>query len=61
MHGIMNTKITVTIQEGIVKGEMPGRALKLIFEWLEIHRDELMRIWKKAQIGESLSKIEPLK
>jgi len=51
----------VTIQDGIVKGEMPQRALKMIFEWLEIHRAELLIDWELAQKGEKLNKIEPLK
>jgi hypothetical protein len=40
---------------------MPQRALKMIFEWLEIHRQELLLDWEKAQQGEALDKIEPLK
>jgi hypothetical protein len=40
---------------------MPKRALKMVFEWLEIHRNELFETWKKAQKGEPLSYIEPLK
>jgi len=39
---------------------MPARALKLIFEWLGIHREELMRNWEKAQNKQVLDKIEPL-
>jgi hypothetical protein len=54
-------KAIVTIQDGIVKGEMPQRALKMIFEWLEIHRIELMLDWNLAQKGDKLNKIEPLK
>lgn len=54
-------KAIVTIQDGIVKGEMPQRALKMIFEWLELHRDELLKNWFRAQNGEALEKIEPLK
>ena len=34
-------KAIVTIEDGIVKGEMPQRALKMTFDWLEIHRVEL--------------------
>ena len=37
-------KIIVSIQDGLVKGEMPKRALKLVFEWMELHRDELLSI-----------------
>jgi len=36
---------------------MPQRALKMIFEWLEIHRDELLNNWNLAQNGNILHKI----
>lgn len=54
-------KAIVSIQDGIVKGEMPQRALKMIFDWLELHRDELLADWELAQKGDALNKIEPLK
>ncbi|MDO9153614.1 MAG: DUF4160 domain-containing protein [Paludibacter sp.] len=54
-------KATVTIDDGIVKGEMPHRALKMVFDWLEIHREELLLDWSFAQKGDELFKIEPLK
>jgi hypothetical protein len=54
-------KISITIEDGVVTGRMPKRALKMVFEWLEIHRDELLETWKKAQKGEILGSIEPLK
>lgn len=54
-------KITVTIEDGIINGEIPGRAAKMILEWLEIHRQELMNDWSRARTGEPLIKIEPLK
>ena len=50
----------VSIKDGVVKGEMPGRALKMILELLEIHREELLTNWGKAQNGMPLDKIEPL-
>jgi hypothetical protein len=53
-------KVTITIQEGIVTGNMPQRALKMVFEWLEVHRDELRQEWEKAQKGEKLKQITPL-
>jgi len=54
-------KVTVTIENGIVTGEMPQRALKMIFDWLDIHREELMDDWELSQKGEKLNRIEPLK
>ncbi len=53
-------KAMVTIQDGIVKGEMPQRALKMIFEWIAIYREDLMYDWDLAQKGDALKKIEPL-
>lgn len=53
-------KVTVSIRDGVVTGKMPGRALRMILEWLELHRDELLADWEKAQKGTPLDKIEPL-
>ena len=54
-------KITVSIIDGVVKGEMPGRALRMVLEWLDLHRDELLENWKRAQQGVKVEKIAPLK
>jgi hypothetical protein len=54
-------KIIVSITDGTVTGEMPKRALKLIFAWMGQHREELISLWNKAQNGVPLHKIEPLK
>lgn len=43
-----------------MKGEMPGRAVKLVLEWLDLHRDDLMENWNRSQNGRILEKIEPL-
>ncbi|MDR2906639.1 MAG: DUF4160 domain-containing protein [Bacteroidales bacterium] len=53
-------KATVSITTGIVAGEMPQRALKLVFDWLEIHRNELLDQWNNAQNGKPIGKIDPL-
>ncbi|MDR0811602.1 MAG: DUF4160 domain-containing protein [Paludibacter sp.] len=54
-------KITVTIKDGVVTGAMPQRALKMVFEWLELHREELLIFWDNAQKGGKLGFIEPLR
>ncbi len=54
-------KATVSIEAGIVEGKMPKRVLNLIFEWLEIHREELMKNWLSMEDSGEYSKIEPLK
>ena len=51
----------VTIKDGIVRGEMPRRALRLVYEWLDLHRDELMENWERLSNSEAAKKIEPLR
>lgn len=53
-------EISVDIKTGVVNGSMPKRALKMIFEWLDLHKDELLEDWKLAQDRKSLVKIDPL-
>lgn len=54
-------KVIVEIQNGKVKGEMSERALRMVLEWLDLHRDELMAAWQQASAGKDPETIEPLK
>ena len=33
----------------LMEGDLPAKALKLVREWAEIHRDELMKIWNTQE------------
>jgi hypothetical protein len=37
------------------------KKLKLVYAWMEIHKDELMAEWKLAIEGQTIFKIEVLK
>jgi len=39
-------EVLVEIETGKIKGEMSKRALNLIFEWMDLHKQELMRDWE---------------
>ena len=55
-----NYEITVEIETGIVNGHFPKRALKLVLEWYELHKDELNKVWELARHRKPLQKITPL-
>ncbi len=55
-----NYKAIITIKEGIVTGSLPRRALNLVYEWLDLHKDELMANWEKLKEQQSPDKIQPL-
>ena len=50
----------VELESGIVKGEMPRRALNLIYEWIDIHLEELLVDWELARELKPLKRIDPL-
>ncbi len=47
----------IDIQTGeLLEGDLPNRALKLVQEWLQVHRQEVLDIWNTQQF----KKIPPL-
>ena len=56
-----NYKDIITIEDGIVTGSLPRRALRLVYEWLDLHQEELMKNWERLCNSEKAKKIEPLK
>ena len=53
-------EITVDIDSGIVTGKFPRRALDVVLEWYELHREELRDDWQRARQELSLRRIEAL-
>ncbi len=53
-------EVSVEILTGIVQGRMSRRALSMLFEWFEAHRDELLNNWQRARERKQLIKIPPL-
>ena len=53
-------KTVITIKDGVVEGKMPKRALKLIFEWLDLHQEELLKNWDTIAETGKFNRIEPL-
>ena len=45
---------------GVLKGNLPPRALSLVMEWASIHQEELLMDWKRAEHHKKLEKIPPL-
>jgi len=53
-------EITVGIDDGMIKGNFPRRALNLVLEWYQMHRDELRQNWELARGRKPLRPIKPL-
>ena len=53
-------EITVDIKTGKVTGTMTRKAIKLVFEWMDLHQEELLHNWDLARDRKALIPIEPL-
>ena len=58
IHAIYGEYVgAIDIQTGeLLEGDLPNRALKLVQEWLNIHKREVLIIWKSQEF----KKIPPL-
>ncbi|MFZ3209130.1 MAG: DUF4160 domain-containing protein [Geobacteraceae bacterium] len=51
----------IAIDDGhILDGSMPGKQLKMVQAWIEIHKEELLVDWELAVNGEEPFRIAPL-
>ena len=53
-------EVTVNIHDTEFNGLFPRRALRLVLEWRDLHREELMENWTLVQQRRPLNRIEPL-
>jgi hypothetical protein len=44
----------------VIRGELPGRAMALVLEWAQQHRDELRRDWELCSQNQLPTNIPPL-
>ena len=45
----------------MVDGKAPSKVIAKVNEWMDLHEAEILTLWEKAQKGEKLGRIEPLK
>jgi hypothetical protein len=53
-------EISVEVDTGTIHGRFPPRALKLVLEWMNLHKQELLENWELAKQGQPLKRIAPL-
>ena len=53
-------QITVEIATGLIEGKFPPRALRHVFEWYELHKQELADNWDSIMNTGEFQKIQPL-
>ena len=51
---------TIEIETGLVTGKLNPRALRMVQEWRELHRIELLENWELATTDRNTRRIAPL-
>ena len=59
IHAIYGENMAaITITDGrVLEGELPGKALEMVREWIAIHKEELLSIWETQEFKQ-LSPLE---
>lgn len=52
---------SISVIDRIVDGKAPSKVITKVNEWMDLHESEILSLWEKAQKGEKLFQIEPLK
>jgi hypothetical protein len=47
-------------QLGVIEGDLPRRAERMVLEWAELHQDELIENWRRARNRQALLRVNPL-
>lgn len=58
-YGEHDAQVSIATGE-VLGGSLPRRASRLVEEWAQLHRMELMENWDKARNDQPLGRIEPL-
>ncbi|MHB1661335.1 MAG: DUF4160 domain-containing protein [bacterium] len=54
-------KVLLDFRGNILIGDIESKtALRLVREWIDLHKNELMEDWELSCIGQELKKIKPL-
>ena len=59
-HVRYGSRAIVTIDKGIVQGQLSRKELNRVFEWLDLHHDELIENWNRLKNGQEPLPIKPL-
>ena len=55
-----DTVVNIRTLEVMEEGSLRRRALGLVLDWAELHRDELLANWELARLEQPLNQIAPL-
>jgi hypothetical protein len=59
MYG--NYECSISVLDRIVDGQAPAKVISKVNQWIDLHEQEILSLWERAQDGKQIGRIEPLK
>lgn len=56
-----NYKCSISVIDRVVDGQAPAKVIAKVNEWIDQNEDAILALWEKAQRGEKIGRLEPLK
>lgn len=53
-------KAIININDGLITGTLPRRVVNLVYEWLDLHKEELLTNWNLLKANHQPNPITPL-
>ena len=54
-----NYECSISVLDRVVDGQAPAKVI--VNQWIDLHEQEILTLWEKAQEGKQIGRIEPLK
>ena len=56
-----NYECSISVLDRVVDGQAPAKVISKVNQWIDLHEQEILTLWEKAQEGKQIGRIEPLK
>ena len=56
-----NYECSISVIDRVVDGQAPAKVIAKVNEWIDQNEDAILALWEKAQRGEKIGRLEPLK
>ena len=56
-----NYECSISVIDRVVDGQAPAKVIVKVNEWIDQNENAILALWEKAQRGEKIEKLEPLK
>ena len=58
---LLTEMLSISVIDRVVDGQAPAKVIAKVNEWIDQNEEAILALWEKAQRGEKIGRLEPLK